>query len=218
MGGSHGFGPVIAEEDEPVFHARWEARALALTLAAGAGGRWNIDMSRFARENTEPGQLPEPQLLRDVAVRPREADRPTRHGHRPGGGRCPRRGIVRGGDRAQADRRPGGKGDAHRFHRPPGRRRRTVVPGGSDRPGQVVGSPRAHPTATVRAGPHGAWSIVTTGFSCSPTPTPTALAPNPSTSTRSASTHPSCGVPTARVVRCTWICGTTTSSRRREPG
>lgn len=54
MGGTHGFGPVIAEKDEPVFHARWEARALALTLAAGAGGRWNLDMSRFAREDTEP--------------------------------------------------------------------------------------------------------------------------------------------------------------------
>ncbi len=54
MGGSHGFGPVVAEENEPVFHARWEARALALTLAAGVGGRWNIDMSRFAREDTAP--------------------------------------------------------------------------------------------------------------------------------------------------------------------
>ena len=54
MGGSHGFGPVLDEEDEPVFHAHWEARVLALTLAAGAGGRWNIDMSRFAREDTAP--------------------------------------------------------------------------------------------------------------------------------------------------------------------
>lgn len=55
MGGAHGFGPVVQEEDEPVFHADWEKLALALSLSAG-GGRWNIDMSRFARENTPPGQ------------------------------------------------------------------------------------------------------------------------------------------------------------------
>jgi len=54
MGGIDGFGPVLQEPDEPVFHADWEARCLALNLAAGANGRWNIDMSRFARENTPP--------------------------------------------------------------------------------------------------------------------------------------------------------------------
>jgi nitrile hydratase len=50
MGGMHGLGPVAPEPDEPVFHARWEARVLALTLAVGAWGRWNIDASRFQRE------------------------------------------------------------------------------------------------------------------------------------------------------------------------
>lgn len=53
MGGVHGFGPVIQEDNEPNFHADWEARAFALTLASG-GGRWNLDMSRFARENAPP--------------------------------------------------------------------------------------------------------------------------------------------------------------------
>jgi nitrile hydratase len=33
-----------------LFHADWEARALALTLAMGATGGWNIDQSRSARE------------------------------------------------------------------------------------------------------------------------------------------------------------------------
>ena len=33
-----------------LFHASWEPRALALTLAMGATGTWNIDMSRRARE------------------------------------------------------------------------------------------------------------------------------------------------------------------------
>lgn len=54
MGGVHGFGPVVAETNEPIFHAEWERRAFALTLAAGRPGKWNIDMSRFARENRPP--------------------------------------------------------------------------------------------------------------------------------------------------------------------
>ena len=54
LGGAHGFGPVRPEADEPIFHADWEARALALTLAAGALGRWNIDVSRHARESLHP--------------------------------------------------------------------------------------------------------------------------------------------------------------------
>jgi nitrile hydratase len=50
MGGMEGFGPIAPESREPVFHERWEARALALTLAAGAWGRWTLDESRHARE------------------------------------------------------------------------------------------------------------------------------------------------------------------------
>lgn len=51
MGGQSGFGPVLAEQEEPLFHAEWERRALGLTLAMGATGQWNIDMSRHARES-----------------------------------------------------------------------------------------------------------------------------------------------------------------------
>ena len=35
MGGMHGFGKVKAEQNEPVFHAEWEARCLALSRALG---------------------------------------------------------------------------------------------------------------------------------------------------------------------------------------
>jgi nitrile hydratase len=56
MGGMHGFGPVEPEADEPVFHAGWERRAFALTLAMGSTGRWNLDASRFARENRPPAE------------------------------------------------------------------------------------------------------------------------------------------------------------------
>ena len=54
MGGVHGFGPVIPEANEPTFHAEWEGRVFALTLASGRAGQWNIDMGRFARENRSP--------------------------------------------------------------------------------------------------------------------------------------------------------------------
>lgn len=46
-----GFGPVVPETDEPVFHAGWERRAFAFTVAMGATRSWNIDMSRRARES-----------------------------------------------------------------------------------------------------------------------------------------------------------------------
>ncbi len=56
LGGMHGFGPIDPESDEPVFHAEWERRAFAITLAMGAYGAWNLDMSRCARERMEPGE------------------------------------------------------------------------------------------------------------------------------------------------------------------
>lgn len=54
MGGVDGFGPVVPEPNEPMFHGEWERRALALTLAMAKPGGWNIDMSRFAREDRSP--------------------------------------------------------------------------------------------------------------------------------------------------------------------
>ena len=54
MGGMHGFGAIPIEEDEPVFHTDWEAKAMALTVAMGAWGKWNIDASRFQRESLGP--------------------------------------------------------------------------------------------------------------------------------------------------------------------
>jgi nitrile hydratase len=54
LGGQMGFGPVRPEPEEPIFHAGWEARALGLTLCAGALGRWTLDESRHARESLLP--------------------------------------------------------------------------------------------------------------------------------------------------------------------
>ena len=50
LGGQDGFGRVVPEREGELFHAAWEPKALALTLAAGATGSWNIDMGRSARE------------------------------------------------------------------------------------------------------------------------------------------------------------------------
>ena len=56
LGGMHGLGPVDPEPEteEPIFHADWEKRALAVTLALGALGQWSIDTSRHARERQHP--------------------------------------------------------------------------------------------------------------------------------------------------------------------
>jgi nitrile hydratase subunit beta len=54
MGGMQCYGPTRPEKDEPIFHHPWERQALALTVAMGATGTWNIDMSRHARESLEP--------------------------------------------------------------------------------------------------------------------------------------------------------------------
>jgi len=56
MGGMQCYGPVEPEPTEPVFHGEWEKGALALTVAMGATGAWNIDMSRSARESLPPAQ------------------------------------------------------------------------------------------------------------------------------------------------------------------
>ncbi|HET7595954.1 MAG TPA: nitrile hydratase subunit beta [Burkholderiales bacterium] len=56
LGGMHGFGPVGREENEPVFHHEWERRAFALTLASAYAVRWNIDMTRYAREQMPPAE------------------------------------------------------------------------------------------------------------------------------------------------------------------
>src|SRR5262249_15875182 len=54
MGGMHGFGKVEAEKDEPVFHAGWEGRCLALNRAMRAIGAGRIDEDRAGIEELPP--------------------------------------------------------------------------------------------------------------------------------------------------------------------
>lgn len=59
LGGMHNLGPVTPEANEPVFHARWEARVFALVMALRARRLWSIDEGRHARE-----RVPGPDYLR----------------------------------------------------------------------------------------------------------------------------------------------------------
>jgi len=58
MGGMHGFGKVEPEKDEPVFHAPWEGRTLALNRAMGYTGMPR-DTQR-ARASVETNAPPAP--------------------------------------------------------------------------------------------------------------------------------------------------------------
>lgn len=50
LGGQEVHRKVVPEHEDERFHAPWEPQALAVTLAMGATGTWNIDESRSARE------------------------------------------------------------------------------------------------------------------------------------------------------------------------
>jgi nitrile hydratase len=55
LGGMMGFGPIAPEKDEPVFHADWEGRVLAMEVAMrNAGVPWNLDRIRAVREALAP--------------------------------------------------------------------------------------------------------------------------------------------------------------------
>ena len=56
MGGMHGMGPIQAEKNEPVFHAPWEGRVLALRRAMAAWRKWNIDVMRHEVELVPPAE------------------------------------------------------------------------------------------------------------------------------------------------------------------
>jgi nitrile hydratase len=47
MGGMHGMGPIQVEKNEPPFHARWEARVLAIRRAVGVSGKMRGNFRSF---------------------------------------------------------------------------------------------------------------------------------------------------------------------------
>ena len=56
LGGMHGFGPVVPEAHEPVFHTAWEGTVFALNMVMIAWRKWSIDASRFAKEIMPPAE------------------------------------------------------------------------------------------------------------------------------------------------------------------
>jgi nitrile hydratase len=54
MGGMHGFGPVVREGDEPVFHAAWEGKVRAMMRHTLGAGYYNLDEFRHAIERMPP--------------------------------------------------------------------------------------------------------------------------------------------------------------------
>ena len=177
LGGMHGFGPVVLEPDEPVFHAEWERRTFALTLAMGGWRRWNLDMARSAREQMPPAEylatryyehwlwglerlLEHHGFLARRRPGPADARGPRSQGVAPHGaaaGRPPaRRRPAAPPERPRgATRRPGAA-------RVQGRRR-------GQGPEREPGRPHAHPSLRARATRRR--STATTASSSSPTPT-----------------------------------------------
>jgi nitrile hydratase len=54
MGGMHGFGPIVREENEPLFHADWEARLIAIDRLVLEQGYFTIDAHRYGIERMAP--------------------------------------------------------------------------------------------------------------------------------------------------------------------
>jgi nitrile hydratase beta subunit len=56
MGGMHGMGLIHHEQNEPVFHARWEGRVFALDLAIDSRDKWTGDAERHQIEVIPPAE------------------------------------------------------------------------------------------------------------------------------------------------------------------
>jgi nitrile hydratase subunit beta len=56
MGGMHGFGPIVREQNEPVFHEDWERTVVGIQRAIRARGIINIDESRHGIERMPPAE------------------------------------------------------------------------------------------------------------------------------------------------------------------
>ena len=68
MGGMHGFGPIVREENEPIYSTiRWESRVLAIAVAT-PGPRPRRITQQYREHG--PGALPVVQLLRKMALFP----------------------------------------------------------------------------------------------------------------------------------------------------
>ena len=194
MGGKHGFGPVEPEPNEPVFHAEWEKRAFALTLAMGMPGGWNIDMGRFARENRPPAeylsmsyyQIWFAALETMLKQRGLVSDDEIAAGHSLRSSKPVTR-ILSPGDVAKTLHRGG----------PTERDTNTQAvfkPGDRVRAKNI--QPLTHPACPLTCAAIPASSSVSSAVTCFPTATPSAPAKIRNGSIRCASMAANCGAPT----------------------
>jgi nitrile hydratase len=89
LGGADGFGPIIVEENEPVWHAEWEKAAFSFFPQQAAAGYFNLDEFRASMERIPPVEYLttsyymhwmhafEEYLERDDASFPEELERRT---------------------------------------------------------------------------------------------------------------------------------------------
>jgi hypothetical protein len=54
LGGMHGFGPVVREKNEPVFHEEWERRTFGVVNLAMGAAQIHVDEIRHAIEKMPP--------------------------------------------------------------------------------------------------------------------------------------------------------------------
>ena len=54
LGGRKGFGPVVIEADEPVYHEPWEAPVIAGILTTMMAGLYNVDQFRAGIDELDP--------------------------------------------------------------------------------------------------------------------------------------------------------------------
>jgi nitrile hydratase len=56
LGGTDGLGPIVVENDEPVFHSEWEKAVFAMMPATFAAGFFNLDQFRYGIEQIPPAE------------------------------------------------------------------------------------------------------------------------------------------------------------------
>ncbi|MGH7003454.1 MAG: hypothetical protein ACREIP_05855 [Alphaproteobacteria bacterium] len=56
LGGMHGLGPVVREENEPVFHSEWERRTFSVINLVMGAAQIHVDEIRHAIEKMPPAE------------------------------------------------------------------------------------------------------------------------------------------------------------------
>ena len=101
LGGTDGLGPVVVEEDEPVWHAEWEKAAFGMFPFPFAAGFFGVDQFRYGIEQMHPAEYLASRVLRALGAHGRALhDRGGRH--RPGRDRAPHGVLPRASRRAAA--------------------------------------------------------------------------------------------------------------------